>query len=75
MAKYNWSKKLPKRVSDGIEKYRVAYRQEMYQEELYQRRAFLQNLDEDEFDIIWCGDDPDRWDDFITRCVDVYMDD
>lgn len=72
---YDWSTILPQEIIDDIKKYTAEYRVEEYQEQLFDRWAFLQKLDEDEFDDIGTGGDPDRRKEFIDRCVEVYIDD
>jgi len=75
MGKYDWTTPLPKNVCDGIFKYRIEYRQELYQDQLFLRWAYNQWLDEYEFDDIGTGWNPEKWREFVQWCVDVYMDD
>ncbi len=40
--KYDGTTPLPKNICDNISKYRAEYRIEMYQDQLFDRRSFLQ---------------------------------
>lgn len=68
-------KPLPKKVIDGIFKYRVEHRQELYQDILFDKYAEIQWFDEERKDEVGCWDDPKEWNRFINRCVEVYIDD